>query len=1858
MAYNIPQKLKDNIRAIEIALDWQTGQQLDEPSILSLKKYAGFGGIKAILFPEGPMETWEEMGATDSDLRLYPDIQRLHELLHHYFQGEDYQTIVQSLKNSCLTAFYTPAVIPGALYAALRNNDLQPLRLYEPSAGAGIFVTEAVNTFERLTQVTAVEKDELTGRILNALGSVQHIPVKTIISGLEQTGPEENGKFDFVVSNIPFGDYPVYDGHIKDRALTSRIHNYFFAKGLDKLADGGIMAYITTSSFLNTPGNQPVREYLFSKADFISLCIMPDNLMKDTGNTEAPSHLLIVQKNELKQGLKETEQALLTTEKRENEYGQYNLNSYLSLYLQDEMVLGEQRPGKDQYGHATEEVWQDGDLDVIGYPLQATLSKNIAQNLDKEKFLTCLSLQPTLLKQDASEAFTYLDIPSNQVSSATVQLDIFGASAENINRAMAYINAQDAMLVDKNSAMPLAILREKTDAQKEAIVIVTARGLKGKQFLFKVYSNVGEVNLPAQWMNETDLQKVIDGLRETLKGHHNHLDYEGQAELEDYLGFYKAAEVLIEEELPIIENGALIIFGGQAGTIADNDTGKKVFRPLNNQSQLPFYRQYITLRDGYLELSVIELGGQQADQVLRDKVNIAYEALLASHGRLNSAKNQKLLSHDKAYGMTMLFSVEKRSKEGFEKADILTQSIVKKIEVYRTDNCIDALARCLNDTGGVDMNFIQSATGKQFETVYRELSGHVYLNPENLQWETADNFLSGNVVSKLHIAEEQAKQRPDDAVIKQSLEALKSAQPEMVPFELLEFNLGERWIPIDIYERYAKSVFDTNVKISYLESSDSYKVNPEIKNSKIELEYAVSPKSGNTMYGQTLMQHAMVNTSPYFTYEVLNGDTVTRKPDNVAIQLAFEKIENLRAGFGTWLKSLPEDEQTQIARLYNQTYNCYRLRTYDGKHLTFPGLDLKALKMESLYPSQTGATWRIIQNRGGLIDHAVGLGKTMIMILAAMEMRRLGIAHKPMILALKANVDEIADTFRKAYPNANILAPELKDFEKKNRMRLFQEIKNNNWDCIIISHEQFSKIPQSPEIQKEILEIELIHLEKDLTQLLSEGTEASKKLLKGLEKRKENLIYKIKHLTDDITQKNDLGINFSQMGIDHLFIDESHHFKNLTFTTRHSRVAGLGNQIGSQKALNMLFAIRSLQKKFDADLCATFLSGTTISNSLTELYIIFKYLRPKELKRQKIENFDSWAAVYAMKTSEFEFSVTNEIILKERFRDFIKLPELGLFYSEITDYKTAIDIALDKPEMDEELVDIPQTLAEGDFSARLMSFAKSGDATVLGRAPLTAKEDIGRMLIATNYAKKMAVDMRLIREDYEDHPDNKISVSARNIAKIYAQSRDYKGTQVVFSDIGTPKPGEFNVYDGLRNKLVKDFAIPRQEIAFIHEYTTSDQKRALFKKLNEGSIRILIGSTAKAGTGCNYQNRIVAIHHLDIPWRPSDLEQRNGRGSRKGNWVAKLYHNNKVKIFIYAKVCSLDAYKFNLLKNKQTFIDQLKTCSLGVRRISEGSMDDQNGMGFSEYIAILSGNTTLLDKAKLDKRIAVLESSKAIHMRQCASAKIELQNNIDRNRSAKAMLERIDVDEQRYQSLITYRSDGTKNNPIELDKFASDDSTKIGNYLIDLYRNWNADIELQASEKIGSLFGFELHIQRDYGTVPTSDFMPKKIWENTYKLISPYTGISYTYNNGRPNVDNPKLAARIFLNAIDRVSSLKTQYEKQITETLNNIQTLEELCKKPYGQDTELENLKAESREMDLLILKDIDPQKMDSVDEDGVIQEVKEITETSDNLKQPQEVLIIESNSPHPSLEETHELQKTISREAVRSVSKIKSGR
>lgn len=788
MGYNSQQKLSDNLAAIRIALTWKGGQRLSDEEVLVLKGYSGFGGLKAVLFPAGSKESWVALNASEQDLRLHGGVMELHNVLQQRLSEEEYKAAINSIRNSILTAFHTPAVVPQAVYGSMKKLGVEPKHLYEPSAGAGVFVTEAVAAFPSLQKVTAVEKDFLTGRVLTALGSSIPVPTSIQTKGFEQTDNSENGTADLIVSNIPFGNFPVYDDAHTDEAISGKIHNYFFAKGLDKLKEGGLLAYITTDAFLNSPSNKAAREYLFRNADFVSVNVMPDNLMKDTGNTEAPSHLLIVQKRSGKAELSSTEQELLETLEQSNDFGSFHLNSFLS--NRPELVVGnEVKPGKNQYGKAHQTVWQNGAMTAVTDAIATTITDGINQRFNRDAFL-----MPSLQVQSSEKKqLTFLPLPENATEQNSFQLGLFDvAPAAAANRASAYISRIDAQIVDRKSARILNSIKVTDKPDHEAIVMLVAKSLSTRQYVYKLCSNVAEIDFPASWMNASAFHDHIDKLPERLAVY-NHRFY-NEGELSFSLSFKRDEEpTFIKNPNPYHREGTLLVHEGRVGLLsfAVGDGGHPSFVPASNDKRdLSFYKQYCAVRDAYLLLSDKERRENEEYPELRKELFEGYEALVAGYGLLNSVTNRQRITKDDAFGLTVLSSLERKEGEQYVKADILTRSLVQKKEAFHTDNPVEALARSLSDKGFVDIEFVASATGTTEGETIQALGAYIYLNPENNRWETADGFLSGNVVTKLNIAKEAAEKSPENYQLKRSLEALEKVQPEKIPFELLDFNLG------------------------------------------------------------------------------------------------------------------------------------------------------------------------------------------------------------------------------------------------------------------------------------------------------------------------------------------------------------------------------------------------------------------------------------------------------------------------------------------------------------------------------------------------------------------------------------------------------------------------------------------------------------------------------------------------------------------------------------------------------------------------------------------------------------------------------------------------------------------------------------------------------------------------------------------------------------------------------------------------------------------------------------------------------------------------------------------------------------
>lgn len=1055
-----------------------------------------------------------------------------------------------------------------------------------------------------------------------------------------------------------------------------------------------------------------------------------------------------------------------------------------------------------------------------------------------------------------------------------------------------------------------------------------------------------------------------------------------------------------------------------------NVEGEPTIIPKAHQDKVPLY---IALRDALKKQYALELSPYSEEKDVEDNrklLNKAYDNYVKKFKYLHQSR-KFVLGDQFGDNLIGLENYDKETKTT-TKADIFKKRNLNRIRLAETaESMEDAIGISTNETGRVDIGRIAQLLGIDVEAAFDQGYGQFFQEADG-RLVTKSEYLSGNVKKKLKQAEELAK---TDPLFQQNVDALLPVIPKDLNHFEIEVPLGARWVPTDIYRDFVNQLFGvTNASVSYSGATDQYSVDgPDTVETKAK--YGVLDKRS----GYDLMEAAMHGQIPVIR-KTISLNPRKEVVDTEATEQAREKYDIITAAFNDWLWK-DDQRQERLTRIYNDKYNTTIKRQVDGTNLHIDGLNKIVLKQH-----QKDAIMMIFLNQGGIIDHEVGLGKTYVMIGAAMKMKQTGVANKPTIVALKSTIPHIVHDAKKAFPTARILAPTVKDFQKENRKALLARIQNNDWDLIIMSHDQFKFIPQDPEFQSQIIQEEIDQIRAEIELMMQErGGKEDKKLKIRLEKRIEKLKIKLNDIQQNMAKDKDL-LTFKEMGIDHLFVDESQQFKNLTYTTRINDVAGLGDPSGSDRAFNMLAAIRSLQAMHGGDKGTTFLSGTPISNSLVEMYLLLKYLRPEKMKEIGYSTFDSWVRNSANQSNELEFTVMGTVKSKNRFREFINIPELSILYTEIADVRNADNTPIDRPTIKggkPELITVEQSKEQKRMTRKLIKFAKQPhgdrDGNLLGIGPLTEGQQQSAMLLVTGISTKLAVDIRLVDPTAKFNPNGKLNAVAKKVAEDYNASSDTKGTQLIFSDIGTPKTGKvkedlrdymadqmnigpdelnlifgppekpkslninqlkkalidvmeysenqveeileaskresqtsFNAYDEMKRLLI-DKGIPADEIVFIHSYKTDDQRKNLYNDVNSGKIRVVIGSTQKLGTGVNVQERLVSIHHIDAPWTPAAMTQRNGRGIRQGNT------NKEVAIYQYGTVQTLDTYKYQLLAAKQKFIDQVKIGASGQRIYSD---KDGNDLSAQEIVAVLSGNPLLLESAQNIVNIEKLKRAK------------------------------------------------------------------------------------------------------------------------------------------------------------------------------------------------------------------------------------------------------------------------------------------
>ena len=1194
MSYNKLQALAANTAAIETAFKVRREKRTATPSEReTLSLYSGFGGIKEVL----------DLGtnAPMSD-KMKQALDRLVSVLQSISQGDKtlYKELVESIKASVLTAFYTPKFLIEAvtdqIRATFQTHGLQMKSFLEPSAGIGGFLPAALPD----TYKVAFEKDLATGLVLSAL----HPDTKAVIGGFETIAAQEleHGSFDVIASNIPFGMINVFDADFERRGTPYKqslkaIHNYFFIKAMELLSEGGLLAFVTSRGVADSPSNRFVRDYLVRHAHIVTALRLPETLFMQTGGIEVGSDLFIFQKDSRKQNLTTREQLFLEVCRERTPQGVETEYANKAFTLPQGALATGTAIGTNQFGKTVRKYEWKGGEEAMQARLAEILKANFTHYFKPFLFGGQMQAQPR--------------------QGATLSLfDLFGESTA------------------------------------------------------------------------TPLPKPSTGKRPYTD------------EMPDW-----------------IKDGALVLFEGQLGTIQSRRVDRfsettAWFNPIKvNGAVMERAKDYLPVRKAYFELSGSEAETREEQPMLRERLNKAYDAFVSKWGNFHTDGNKELITLD-SLGLEV-YSIEVQVHGEVMKADIMREPVAfKTIDTSLRLAPIEAFASSLNYYGKVKTDYLTQTTGSSESEVIEALEGEMFYNPETGCWEEKGRILAGNVVEKcklfaghIHSLAGQARTWTERTV-----KALEDVTPELIPYEELDFNVGERWIPTEIYAGFAEHLFDVKADVAYFDVNDTYVIS---LHGYSPAAYNIYASHGYT--GEKLFAYALHDTIPEIKKEVMRGGEWVKVPDEEAMQEVATKIQEIRGKFNAWLDGRPIAVRDELVRLYNERFNCYVRPSYDGSAQTFPGLSFAQFPYDDLYPSQKDAIWMIKQNGGGVCWHEVGAGKTMVMCVAAYEMKRLGLVQKPLIIGLKANVHEIADCFRKAYPSAKLLYPGKEDFTPANREELFSKIKNNNWDCIILTHDQFAKIPQSEETMCGIMQQELDDVERSLQVLEDSGMGwRNRRMQKGLEKRQENLTASLQSLKQRIEEKKDSGIDFHTMGIDHIFVDECHYFKNLMFQTRHTRVAGIGNNQGSQRAMNLLIAIRDIQERTDKDLGATFLSGTVVVNALTELYVLFKYLRPKELAKQRVSCFDAWAAIFTKKSTDYELNVTGSIKRKERFRTYIKVPELAAFLREITDYRTAEMINLDIPDKNVRFLSDKPTMEQEAMIERLVRFANSGEWSDLG----------------------------------------------------------------------------------------------------------------------------------------------------------------------------------------------------------------------------------------------------------------------------------------------------------------------------------------------------------------------------------------------------------------------------------------------------------------------------------------------------------------------------------------------------------------
>ena len=1186
-------------------------------------------------------------------------------------------------------------------------------------------------------------------------------------------------------------------------------------------------------------------------------------------------------------------------------------------------------------------------------------------------------------------------------------------------------------------------------------------------------------------------------------------------------------------------------------TVVDDQVYYRV-NSLMNQVKMPAataerVKGMVAIRDTVRELIAMQMEEFVTDEEIQkqqEKLNQKYDTYTAKYGVIGSNANKRAFSDDSSY--CLLCSLEDLNEDGTlkRKADMFTKRTIKKaVAVTSVETATEALALSLNERAKVDLPYMAQLTGKTEEKITEELVGVIFKNPLTDQWESGDEYLSGNVRDKLNTARTFAENHPE---FTSNVRALEAVQPRDLEASEIEVRIGATWIEPSDYQDFMQETLHTPWYLLQKEI--------QVKFSEVNGEWRITGKNADSP--QNAFAYATYGTERANAYKILedtlnlkdvriydksvneNGDEI-RVLNKKETMLASQKQDAMKAAFKDWIFK-DQQRRERLVKVYNERFNSIRPREYDGSHLTFPGMNPEI----ELRPHQKNAVAHQLYGENVLLAHVVGAGKTYEMVAAAMESKRLGLSQKNLFVVPNHLTEQWGAEFLQLYPGANILVATKKDFEPANRKKFCARIAMGNYDAIIIGHSQFERIPISDERQEAMLRKQIDDLEMAIQSARYEQ-DGGRYTVKQIEKTRKTLQTRLEKLNQK--EKKDQVVTFEELGVDHLYVDEAHSYKNAFLYTKMRNVAGIA-QNEAQKSADMFNKCQYLDE-ITRGKGITFATGTPISNSMTELYVMQRYLQNSKLQNMGLGLFDSWASTFGEVVTSIELAPEGTgYRAKSRFARFYNIPELMNMFKEIADIKTSDQLKLPVPEAEYETVVLKPTEQQKEIVESLGERAE-----VVRNGGVDASVD--NMLKITNDGRKLALDQRLVNELLPDNPESKIAVCAEKSYEIWKDTATQKSAQLIFCDLSTPKgDGSFNVYDDLKRKLMEK-GVPEKEIAFIHDANTEAKKTELFGKVKSGQVRFLIGSTAKMGAGTNVQDRLIALHHLDIGWKPSDLEQREGRIIRQGN------HNKKVHIFRYVTESTFDSYMWQLIENKQKFISQIMTSKAPVRSCEDV---DEAALSYAEVKALATGNPAVKEKMALDVDVAKLKLLKANHMNN----QYRLEDDIARNfpQQIAKLMEIIDS----YKADIAHFSEHKITDP---EQFSMEISGKVftekkeaGMALLAVCKDIKS---VDAAMDIGSYQGFNMRIQFDS-------------WSKEFILSVKHESVAKV-----------RLGADALGN-ITRINNLLESYPEKLAEAEQRLKTVQEQLAnakeevgKPFPKEKELNQKLERLSELNALLNMD-----------------------------------------------------------------------